>query len=447
MWFSKPLGRRVSGGLRPPFQTAIMPQLTRLSFCQRAARGKVRKAKMLRKIEFDNFMCLKDVSVELDPFTVLVGRNGAGKSAIFKGLVTLARLISDHPASVRGPRGEFFLETGVTLDDLVWKGDTGLPIRFRAWFSDDGDEPGYSLELSKGRAGWSVTSEEIHVGETRIKVDEDHTFEHPTERIGMRLLRIPLPGTLRYAVRGFINDEKARAVIEPILQNTLRFGQAWRYRPSALDISAFARTVAEGDERSRPFVAANGRGLPAVLQELQGRNREVFTRIEDKVRDTFKHIRTIGFDAGPEGVRLNFMTTRSNNLVPAPQEADGVLLATFLLWRLYTAEPPISICLEDPENGLYPELLEDRYELLRTFTTPASGAAYAQILASTHSIEFLRALKRHHSDFPMVRAVEFTEREGTRVESLRGYHDAANLLDHFTMGDSLLPSTWSRWQA
>jgi predicted ATPase len=402
---------------------------------------------MLRKIEFENFMCLKDVSVELEPFTILVGKNAAGKSAIFKGLVTLARLVSDHPASVRGQRGEFFLETGVTLDDLVWKGDTGLPIKFRAWFHDDGDKPGYSLELKRGRAGWSVTSEEINVGKTRINVDEDHAFEHPTERLGMRAWRVPAPGTLRYGVRGFVSDEKARPVIEPILQNARRFGQAWRYRPSALDVSAFTRTSSEGEERSRPFVAPNGRGLPAVLQELQGRNREVFSQIEEKVRATFTHVRTIGFDAGPDGVRLNFMTTRSNNLLPAPQEADGVLLATFLLWRLYTAEPPITICLEDPENGLYPELLEGRYELLRTFTNPADGDACAQVLVSTHSIEFLRTLRRHHSDFPMVRVVEFREGEGTRVESLRGYRDANNLLDHFTESDSLLPSRWSRSSA
>lgn len=83
---------------------------------------------MLRKVEFENFMCLKNVSVELDPFTVLVGRNAAGKSAIFKALVTLARLVGNHPAPVRGARGEFFLEPGVTLDDLAWRGDTGLPI-------------------------------------------------------------------------------------------------------------------------------------------------------------------------------------------------------------------------------------------------------------------------------------------------------------------------------
>lgn len=311
---------------------------------------------MIRKVEFENFMSLRNVSVELDPFTVFVGRNGSGKSAVFKGLVTLSRLVSEHPVPVRGPRGEFFLEPGVTLDDIVWTGNSGLPIKFRVWFDVDdvNTEPGYALELRKGRAGWSVVREAIRLGGSRIEIDEDHPFEHPTERIGTKSVTAPLPGTLSYMVRGFVNDEHARPAIETIVQNTKRLGEAWRYRPSAYDIAAFSRV-----EPMR-YVAPNGRGVAPALQELQGRKRDLFEKIEAKVREILPHIRTIGFDASPDGIRLSFMNTRCNNLVPAAQESDGVLLATFFCWRLYTAEPPITICLEEPENGFYPDLLEKR---------------------------------------------------------------------------------------
>lgn len=44
---------------------------------------------MLYRVEFENFMSLKNATIELEPFNVFVGRNGTGKSAIFKGLVTL----------------------------------------------------------------------------------------------------------------------------------------------------------------------------------------------------------------------------------------------------------------------------------------------------------------------------------------------------------------------
>jgi len=407
---------------------------------------------MLRKVEFENFMTLKNASVTLDPFNVFIGRNGAGKSAVFKGLVTLSKLVGEQPVYLRKTGADFFLEPGVTLDDLVWMGNTGLPIRFRVWFDSDQGEPDYSLELTKGRAGWSVSREKIRINGAILEVDDSRTFKHPTETGAQRALKGPLPGTLRRMVQNYMQDEKARTAIEPIIENSRRFGSVWRYRPSAFDIAAFftAERPSKGVESSRRknqnrlSVWTNGRGLSVVMQELQGRSRDVYEKIENRVHSIFDHVTRIGFDAGPEGVRLNFMTTRSNALVPAPQEADGVLLATFLCWRLFTAVPPMTICLEDPENGLYPELIDERYKLLREFTEPASAASpTAQILVSSHSSEFLRVLKKHQSEFPMVRAVGFLPGQGTKIESLRGYKDAGNLLDHFGSGESVLPSMWA----
>ena len=306
----------------------------------------------------------------------------------------------------------------------------------------------YGLEMRKGKAGWSVTREEIRIDGERILVDDTHPFQHRTERRGTQTIMVPMRGTLRAMVNQFVRDEAALTEIEPILKNSERLGEAWRYRPSAYDIAAFTSIERSSDsggsrmrERERiPFVLTNGRGLALVLQDLQGTQREVFENIERKVREIFPHVKSIGFQAGPQGKRLSFMTTRSDSLVPAPQEADGVLLATFLCWRLYTAVPPITICLEEPENGFYPDLLKARYELLRSFTDRET--AQPQILVATHSLEFLRILKAHHSEFPMVRAVEFDQYHGTKVERLSDFREAANFFEHILEGESVLPSKW-----
>jgi len=158
---------------------------------------------MLRKIEFENFMSLKQVSVDLAPLTIFIGPNASGKSSIFKGLVGLSLLLGGVP--VRGPKGEFYLGRDVTLDRLVWGSDTTLPIRFRIWFEDDAEEPGYSLELTKKAEGWGVTRERIRAGEQWIEVDHEHPFEHPTER-GTMVYKAPLRATLRYLVHPFMRD-------------------------------------------------------------------------------------------------------------------------------------------------------------------------------------------------------------------------------------------------
>src|SRR2546428_293613 len=281
---------------------------------------------MLRKVEFENFMSLKDVSVVLEPLTVFIGPNASGKSAIFKALVTFSKMMNRAP--VRGPHGEFALESGVTLDDIVWGGNSGLPIRFRAWFDDEAGEEDYSLELRKRGEGWSVTREKIRTSDGWIEVDETKPFSHSTERVGRKEHRAPLRGTLRYVVHPFVNDSVARPTIEPILQFAERFGTTWRYRPSARDIAQYVQrpTVPE----ARTYVQENGWGLAAELQALQGSKREVFERIEKAVCSLFPHIKSIGFKSDWQGVRLAFRTNRSEDLVPAPQESDGVLIATFM---------------------------------------------------------------------------------------------------------------------
>jgi predicted ATPase len=155
-------------------------------------------------------------------------------------------------------------------------------------------------------------------------------------------------------VQPFVNDSVARPVIEPVLRLAKRFGFAYRYRPSASDIaSVFSRPT---EPEHTFYVAENGRGVAVELQDLQGSNREVFEAIERAVCVLFPHIKAIGFRTTWQGVRLSFRTDRSDDLIPAPQESDGVLLATFLFWRLYTANPSMKLCLEEPENGLHPFL-------------------------------------------------------------------------------------------
>lgn len=383
----------------------------------------------MRKVEFENFMSLQNVSVELEPLTVFVGRNGSGKSAIFKGLVSLSKLLGGAP--IRGHKGEsFVLEPGVTLDDVVWSGNSGLPIRFRVWFSDDGDEPGYSLELRKGAAGWSVTREKIRAGDRWIEVDQDNPFGHSTERGKTMEHRPPLRATLRYLIHPFINDAVARPEIEPILQLSNRYNQAWRYRPSAIDIASFVKPPTEPGHTI--YVRENGWGVAWQLQELQGRKRSVFQAVEKAVCQLFPHIKAIGFEADWQGIRLNFMTERSQDPVRAPQESDGILLATFLFWRLYTSSPFLRVCLEEPEHGLHPFLLADRFKMLKKFTEEGQDWPAIQLLVATHSPEFLRAVKAHPTAlWKEIRLVEFAQGSGTTVRGLRDFREACKLIEEY----------------
>lgn len=281
---------------------------------------------MIYRLQAENFMSLRDVSIDLEPLTIFIGPNGSGKSAIFKALTLISRLLNGTP--VRGPKGELiFSEPGVTLDDLVWNGDSGLPIRFRLWFTNKLDEEAdYSLELRKLAEGWSVTHEKIRTNGGWIEVDEENGFEHQTERRGGYRHTAPMRATLRYLVNPFINDTAARPAIDPVLQLATRFGHAWRYRPSAIDIASF---VKRPTERGRTlYVAENGWGVAATLQDLHNSpaDRTTFEAIEKALCRLFPHIQAIGFENDFLGVRLSYRTDRSYDPVRAPRNRMGFFL-------------------------------------------------------------------------------------------------------------------------
>jgi predicted ATPase len=377
---------------------------------------------MLRRVEIENFMSLRHAEVDLEPLTLLYGPNGSGKSAFFKALVFVSRLLSG--ASLRGERGDFTLESGVTLDDLVWRGNSGLPIRFRLWLDENpSDSASYELELMKRSEGWSVSREVLRGAGQTLEVDQDHPLELETER-GPRPLRPPLRATLRVLVHSFRNDSLARPMIEPILALSESIGLTWRYRPSANDIADFVKPPTEVQRRT--FVRENGAGVAMELQSLQGSDRATFTAIERELGTLFPHIRSIGFKSDWQGVRLMYNSDRSEDPIPAPQESDGVLLATFLLWRLYTTSgSPMRVCLEEPENGLYPDLVTGRYDLLARFAY-ATDRPPLQILVATQSLELLRTVKAHPKDLhSKIRAVRYDSEAGSQFEKFSDYIGAA----------------------
>src|SRR5439155_26559765 len=174
-------------------------------------------------------------------------------------------------------------------------------------------------ELTKKAEGWGVTRERIRAGEQWIEVDHEHPFEHPTER-GTMVYKAPLRATLRYLVHPFMRDSEARLAIEPVLQLGNRFGRAFRYRPSAIDIAAPVENAPD------IYVYENGRGVAVELQGLRtGPKRDGFDAIERAVSQLFPHIKRIHVPNDGGYSRLTFETDRSKEPILGSQESDGAL--------------------------------------------------------------------------------------------------------------------------
>ncbi len=41
---------------------------------------------IIKRIHIKNFRCIEETTIEVDPLTILIGKNGSGKSSILKAL-------------------------------------------------------------------------------------------------------------------------------------------------------------------------------------------------------------------------------------------------------------------------------------------------------------------------------------------------------------------------
>ena len=83
---------------------------------------------MLQKLELRNFKGFRQQSFDLAPITVLVGRNGTGKSSVLQALAFLKQSSVAGAATYSASDGATVLAELGSFADLVHMGDSSLPV-------------------------------------------------------------------------------------------------------------------------------------------------------------------------------------------------------------------------------------------------------------------------------------------------------------------------------
>jgi predicted ATPase len=114
----------------------------------------------------------------------------------------------------------------------------------------------------------------------------------------------------------------------------------------------------------------------------------------------FKELKII---AQGNTLQLFLRETDLEALIPATRLSDGTLRYLALLAVLLHPAPPPLVCIEEPELGLHPDLIDDVAKLL------VRASAHTQLVVTTHSDHLVNAL----SDSPSAVLVTEREEQGT----------------------------------
>lgn len=350
-----------------------------------------------------NFRALRDVSLgrlsgqadgePLTPFTVVIGKNGVGKSSLFDAFGFVADcLASDvETACDMKQRGGF--------ERLRSKGVVE-PMRFEIYYREAPNERPITYELSINLDGSGRPFVESELLKQRRK-GQKHGRPYPFLRLD-RGKGMVWAGEEAVEIEG--EEDRTQAVVEltdprqlgiatlgtlkehPRIKRFRDFLKGWYlsyFYPDA------ARSLpSAGPQR---HLNIHGDNIGNVVQFMEREHKDRFKSILARIASKIPGIAKIDTEVtADKRVLLRFNDGAFDDPFFAQQMSDGTLQVFAYLLLLEDPEPPPFICIEEPENGLYHKLLESLAQEFRTHATGKKNAP--QIFVTTHQPYFVDAL-------------------------------------------------------
>jgi predicted ATPase len=317
---------------------------------------------VISRLIVENLGPIERVEVPLARFTVLVGKNDAGKSTILRALQALDDIVRPDPAGrkVRVPRW--------TFSTVVRDHDVRRAIRITAIGDADGTRFEYAITFDDN-AGVSDETLTWAGGQIPLSRDGNISISGQGHRIA-DWWRIE--GPLLRRARDLVDYPMFVSVADELRWLSLRLNPERLAAPCGLDV--------DGET-----LASDGFGLAAVIDQiLTGTDDTARESLERDLRRFTPFVRKIGTRRASNATGKEIIVSLTNGTTVSLAElSDGLRLAIgfFVLRHLRDRH----LLVEEPENGVHPRRMREIAEVLRRAALMSGG----QVVATTHSPLFL----------------------------------------------------------
>lgn len=361
----------------------------------------------IESIRLKNFRAFKDVTLrDIPSFCVLVGANGTGKSTLFSvfGFLRDAMMTNITAAlgKLGGSRGLLEVRSrgcaGPIEIELKIRADLGRKatslITYTLSIDEQNGRPVVAREILKYRRGsggqpWKFLDFSCGQGEAVTNELESVKDEKDLKRETQTLKS---PDIL--AIKGLAQFERFPAVMAlgDLIEN-------WHLSDFHIN-----RARPEQEAGYAEHLSREGENLSLVIEYLFNHKRPVFDKIVEKIKARVPGIDNVEAKTTEEGrVLLKFQDGAFEDPILARFVSDGTIKMLAYLVLLYDPNPHPLLCVEEPENQLYPSLLWELAEEFRSYSVRGG-----QVLVSTHSPDFLNAVELNEV-FWLVKDKGFTQ--------------------------------------
>lgn len=344
----------------------------------------------IESLRLNNFKVFQAVEIkDLPQFSVFVGHNGTGKSTIFSVFEFLKEAMASNVNAALGRLGG-----SRGLAEVRSRNQSG-PIEIELKFRNTPDAPliTYSLALDQDYRGRAYVAREVlkyrrgssgkpwhfldFIKGEGYAVTNELEETQSVEDLQREQQSLKSPDIL--AIKGLAQFERFPATVA--LGNLI---DNWH-------ISDFhiQRARPEQEAGYAEHLSREGENLSLVVQYLHNQHPDVFNRVLTQLAQRVPGIERVESKTTEEGrVLLKFQDGAFEDPFLARYVSDGTIKMLAYLTLLYDPNPHPLLCVEEPENQLYPQLLWELAEEFRAYSQRGG-----QVFVSTHSPDFLNAVK------------------------------------------------------
>lgn len=341
-------------------------------------------------IRLKNFKSLLSVEIrDLPSLCVFVGANGVGKSTLFSVFGFLKDCLLFNVGRALQARGGFreMRSRGTKESDRI-----EIEIKFRMYITGKDRLVTYLLTIGEDKGRVQVIREilrykraaygspyhflDFSYGEGYAINNEDD-FDKPDEELTREQQKVAT-GTLAISGLGQFERFKAANAFRTMIEN-------WH-------VSDFHISAARGSKDAvgvDDHLSETGDNLQLVARNIFENHPDIFSNILTRMKSRVPGVNEITPKLTDDGrLLLQFKDGAFQDPFIDRYVSDGTIKMFAYLVLLHDPAPHPLLCVEEPENQLYPTLLLELAEELRDYANRGG-----QVLVSSHSPDFLNALK------------------------------------------------------
>jgi predicted ATPase len=338
----------------------------------------------IQQLRIQNYRVFRDVVIsDIPTVCVFIGANGSGKSTLFDVFAFLKdSLVTTVHESVdrRGGWRELHSrgEEGPISIDLQLRDAKGAFITYELAITEHHGRVVVSRERIKYQRGlhgafWTLLDARMGVGS--ITTNEDQ-YGNPDAAMALQDFSLESPETLAIKAFGQLSNLK-------VVSGFRRLVEGWHLSDFHVRDARLSQETGHAEHLS-----PQGDNLPLVTHYIYAHHRPILDRILERMKQRVPGVSNVEAEETVDGrLVLRFQDGAFKDPFLARYVSDGTIKMFAYLVLLHDPSPHPLLCIEEPENQLYPTLLA---ELVEEFVGYARRGG--QVMVSTHSPDLLDAV-------------------------------------------------------